>query len=80
MNLIKDKLTEFLKSVLSIALIVLGLKLYLVGRGIAFTVPLSGISSIINGAILSGADKTVPVDDLVDVGRFEDYVDGEENR
>lgn len=35
-----------------------GLKLYLVGRGIAFTVPLSGISSIINGAILSGADKT----------------------
>lgn len=76
MNLIKDKLTEFLKSVLSIALIVLGLKLYLVGRGIAFTVPLSGISSIINGAILSGTDKTVPVDDLVGVGRFEDYVDG----
>ena len=33
------------------------LKLYLVGRGIAFTVPLSGISSIINGAILSGVDK-----------------------
>lgn len=34
-----------------------GLKLYLVGRGIAFTVPLSGISSIINNAILSGVDK-----------------------
>lgn len=34
-----------------------GLKLYLVGRGIAFTVPLSGISSIINGAVLSGVDK-----------------------
>ena len=35
-----------------------GLKLYLVGRGIAFTVPLSGISSIINDAVLSSADKT----------------------
>lgn len=35
-----------------------GLKLYLVGRGIAFTVPLSGISSIVNEAILSGAEKT----------------------
>lgn len=34
------------------------LKLYLVGRGIAFTIPLSGISSIINDAILSGVDKT----------------------
>lgn len=34
-----------------------GLKLYLVGRGIAFTMPLSGVSSIINGAILSGVDK-----------------------
>ena len=34
-----------------------GLKLYLVGRGLAFTVPLSGISNIINDAILSGADK-----------------------
>ncbi len=34
-----------------------GLKLYLVGRGIAFTVPLSGISNIINNAILSGVDK-----------------------
>lgn len=33
------------------------LKLYLVGRGIAFTVPLSGISNIINDAILDGADK-----------------------
>lgn len=34
-----------------------GLKLYLVGRGIAFTVPLSGVSSIIDNAILSGVDK-----------------------
>lgn len=34
-----------------------GLKLYLVGRGIAFTLPLSGISNIINDAILSGVDK-----------------------
>ena len=34
-----------------------GLKLYLVGRGIAFTVPLSGISNIINDAILSGEAK-----------------------
>ena len=34
-----------------------GLKLYLVGRGIAFTIPLSGISNIINDAILSGVDK-----------------------
>lgn len=34
-----------------------GLKLYLVGRGIAFTVPLSGISNIINDAILSGVEK-----------------------
>ena len=35
-----------------------GLKLYLVGRGIAFTVPLSGISSIVNDAILSGEEKS----------------------
>lgn len=35
-----------------------GLKLYLVGRGIAFTVPLSGISNIINDAVLSGVDRT----------------------
>ena len=35
-----------------------GLKLYLVGRGIAFTVPLSGISNIINNAIISGFDKS----------------------
>ena len=34
-----------------------GLKLYLVGRGIAFTTPLSGISNILNDAILSGVDK-----------------------
>ena len=33
-----------------------GLKLYLVGRGIAFTMPLSGISSIINDAVLSGVE------------------------
>lgn len=35
-----------------------GLKLYLVGRGIAFTLPLSGISSILNDAILSGEDRS----------------------
>lgn len=35
-----------------------GLKLYLVGRGIAFTVPLSGISNIINDAILTAECKT----------------------
>lgn len=35
-----------------------GLKLYLVGRGIAFTVPLTGISSIISEGILSGEEKT----------------------
>lgn len=35
-----------------------GLKLYLVGRGIAFTIPLSGISSIINDGILSGEEKS----------------------
>ncbi|MBO5315895.1 MAG: hypothetical protein IKJ13_00860 [Clostridia bacterium] len=35
-----------------------GLKLYLVGRGIAFTVPLSGISNIINDAIISGIEKS----------------------
>ena len=34
-----------------------GLKLYLVGRGIAFTLPLSSVSSIIDEAVLSGADK-----------------------
>ncbi len=34
-----------------------GLKLYLVGRGIAFTLPLSGISNIINDAVLSGVIK-----------------------
>ena len=35
-----------------------GLKLYLGGRGIAFTVPLSGISSIISEGILSGEEKS----------------------
>ncbi len=34
-----------------------GLKLYLVGRGIAFTMPLTGISNIINDAIVSGAER-----------------------
>lgn len=33
------------------------LRLYLVGKGIAFTVPISCISSIINDAIVSGTDK-----------------------
>ena len=35
-----------------------GLKLYLVGRGIAFTVPLSGISNIINDAIVRGSERS----------------------
>lgn len=35
-----------------------GLKLYLVGRGIAFTVPLSGISNIINDAIVTGSERS----------------------
>ena len=35
-----------------------GLKLYLVGRGIAFTIPISTISSIINNAVLSGEAKS----------------------
>ena len=35
-----------------------GLKLYLVGRGIAFTVPLSGISSIVSEGILSGDERS----------------------
>jgi nitrogen regulatory protein PII len=35
-----------------------GLKLYLVGRGIAFTVPLSGISNIINDAIVASAERS----------------------
>lgn len=34
-----------------------GLKLYLVGRGIAFTLPLSGISNIISDGILSGNES-----------------------
>lgn len=33
------------------------LKLYLLGRGIAFTMPLSGISNIIEDAVLSSPDK-----------------------
>lgn len=35
-----------------------GLKLYLVGRGIAFTIPISTISNIINDAVLSGEAKS----------------------
>lgn len=34
------------------------LKLYLVGKGIAFTCPMSGISSIVEEAVLSSADRT----------------------
>lgn len=34
-----------------------GLKLYLVGRGIAFTLPLSGISNIISDGVLSGNEN-----------------------
>ncbi|MBQ4071933.1 MAG: hypothetical protein IJD51_05950 [Clostridia bacterium] len=38
------------------------LKLYLLGRGIAFTAPLSGISNIVEDAVLSGTEdvKTAP--------------------
>lgn len=34
------------------------LRLALPGRGVAFTAPLSGISSLISGAILNGAERT----------------------
>lgn len=34
-----------------------GLRLYLTGQGIAFTIPLSGISNLVEAAILSGTDK-----------------------
>ena len=34
-----------------------GLKLYLTGQGIAFTLPLSGISNLVEAAVLAGADK-----------------------
>ena len=34
-----------------------GLKLYLSGQGIAFTIPLSGISSLVGGAIINGTEK-----------------------
>ena len=34
-----------------------GLKLYLVGRGLAFTLPMSSASSLINDALLAGTDK-----------------------
>jgi nitrogen regulatory protein PII len=37
------------------------LKLYLMGNGIAFTMPLSGISTIISGAILATQNKDDPI-------------------
>ena len=52
MSLIPDTLEHEILSQVGHAL-----KLYLVGRGIAFTIPLSGISNIINDAILGGEDK-----------------------
>ncbi len=52
MSLIPDTLEHDILSAVGHAL-----KLYLVGRGIAFTIPLSGISNIINDAILEGDDK-----------------------
>ncbi len=52
MSLIPDSLEHEILSAVGHAL-----KLYLVGRGIAFTIPLSGISNIINDAILDGDDK-----------------------
>ena len=41
----------------ALAAISRGLKLYLTGQGIAFTMPLSGISSLVGGAILDGTEK-----------------------
>ncbi len=52
MSLIPDTLEHEILSAVGHAL-----KLYLVGRGIAFTIPLSGISNIINDAILGGDDR-----------------------
>lgn len=52
MSLIPDTLEHEILSQIGHAL-----KLYLVGKGIAFTLPLSGISNIINDAILGGEDK-----------------------
>ena len=52
MSLIPDSLEHEILSAVGHAL-----KLYLVGRGIAFTIPLSGISNIINDAILGGDDR-----------------------
>ena len=36
-----------------------GLKLYLSGQGIAFTLPLTGISNLVEAAVLGGTDKDV---------------------
>ena len=52
MSLIPDSMEHELLSAIGH-----GLKLYLVGRGIAFTLPLSGISNIINDGILSGNER-----------------------
>jgi len=41
----------------TLAAVARGLKLYLTGQGIAFTVPLSSVSSLVSGAILDGAEK-----------------------
>lgn len=39
-----------------------GLRLYLTGQGIAFTLPLSGISSLVAGAIINGQEKNERTD------------------
>ena len=48
-----------------------GLRLFLPGRGIAFTVPLTGISSLVEGAILAGADKNEKQDGKPSAGEKE---------
>ena len=48
-----------------------GLRLFLPGRGIAFTVPLSGISNLVEGAVLAGADKNEKQDARVSSGKKE---------
>ena len=51
-SLIPDTLEHYVLSAVGRAL-----KLYLLGRGIAFTMPLSGISNIVEDAILSTPDR-----------------------
>ncbi len=48
-----------------------GLRLFLPGRGIAFTVPLSGISNLVEGAILAGVEKNEKQDGKPSSGKKE---------